>query len=66
MVCKLFYSSEYINGCNISKFGEGCEKCIPLFKSEFMFAIFIVGICALILFILTLFILNLKLGDAEK
>ena len=31
MTCKLGYSSEYINGCDISKFGEGCERCVNLF-----------------------------------
>jgi hypothetical protein len=47
MVCGLFYSSECIKGCDIAKFGEGCEQCIPLFKSSWMIVIFAVGICCL-------------------
>jgi len=49
MVCKLFYVSEYIQGCDISKFGEGCEKCVPLFKSSWMTPIILIEvICCII------------------
>jgi len=58
MVCKLFYVSEYINGCNISQFGEGCEKCVPLFKSSLMISIIVLGICALALWFIIKYIIK--------
>ena len=54
MVCKILYSPEYIKGCDISKFGEGCEQCIPIFQSSLMLPILTVLICAIILTIITI------------
>jgi len=52
MTCRIFYSSEYIKVCDISKFGEGCEKCIPIFKSDWMLPIIIIGvICIMFLLV---------------
>jgi hypothetical protein len=45
MVCKIFYSSEYIKDCDISKFGEGCEQCVPLL------VIGVIILCVIIIFI---------------
>lgn len=33
MTCKLGYISEYIEGCDICKYGEGCERCINIFQT---------------------------------
>jgi len=52
MTCAIGYASEYIDDCDISKFGEGCETCVPLFKSNFMIPIIVVAACTLILFII--------------
>jgi formate-dependent nitrite reductase membrane component NrfD len=47
MTCGTFYASEYIANCDISKFGEGCEKCVPIFESNLMLPIWIImGIVA--------------------
>ena len=52
MTCQIGYASNYIEGCDISKFGEGCEACVPLFKSNLMIPIIAVAACTLILFLL--------------
>lgn len=52
MVCKILYVSEYIKNCDISKFGEGCEQCLPLFKSSWIVIIGVVILCIIILSII--------------
>lgn len=56
MVCKIFYASEYIQDCDISKFGEGCEQCVSLFRSSWTNPIIIVLFCALAIFIISIII----------
>jgi len=58
MTCALWYQSEYIEGCNIYKFGEGCERCIPIFSFEnpWLLPLLLIGVCGLILFLLTKYI----------
>ena len=68
MVCQILYASEYIQGCNISKFGEGCEKCVPLFKSSLMIPIVAIGICLLIFLVVAIYIMlnpNILKGSFE-
>ena len=52
MTCQIGYASEYIKGCDISKFGEGCESCVPLFKSSLIIPIIAVLFCTIVLTIL--------------
>jgi hypothetical protein len=49
MVCALGYVSEYVQGCDISKLGEGCEKCVQLFKSEWMLPVGIIALAVLLI-----------------
>ena len=56
MVCKAFYASEYIQDCNISKLGEGCEKCVPLFNSSWKSVLLVILIIAIVLIVLGLLI----------
>lgn len=66
MVCQIFYSSEYINGCNIAKFGEGCEKCVPLFKSVWMLDVAMIGIYCLAIFVLSLIVAHIHNKQSSK
>jgi hypothetical protein len=56
MTCSVLYASEYISGCDISKYGEGCEKCVPLFKSDLILPICITGGIVIILSIILLYL----------
>ena len=49
MTCAIGYSSEYIKGCDIAKFGEGCETCVSLFQSSWVWVIITVAISTAIL-----------------
>lgn len=51
MVCKLFYSSEYLKDCDISQFGEGCESCVPVFQSSLIIPVIFI-FCIVVFFIL--------------
>ena len=67
MVCRVFSSSEYIEGCDIFKYGEGCERCVPLEWKIPLFA-FLICLGFIIFVILYLKRLNkkhLKKGDKK-
>lgn len=52
MVCRIGYASEYIAGCNISQFGEGCESCVPIFTSSWILPIIVVVVAVIVLGVL--------------
>ena len=56
------YTSEYIQGCDITKWGEGCEKCVPLFNSSWMTVLLSILVIVVVLFILSLLISIQKNG----
>jgi len=54
MTCKVFYESYYPANCDISKWGEGCEKCISIFNfnSYGMGMIILLAVITLFLFVI--------------
>ena len=54
MVCSVLmgYVSEYIQGCDIAQFGEGCEKCVKVFESSWSNTIIILLVIVILCFIL--------------
>ena len=54
MTCAVFSHSVYDSTCNISKWGEGCERCVNAFTSfpTFWSLIIMIGIFTIFLYII--------------
>ena len=61
MVCAVFSKSEYIEGCDIIKFGEGCEKCLP-----FDWSPIIISISFMLIIIVIFLIYHLRTKQKRK
>jgi hypothetical protein len=48
MTCAVGYQSVYPEGCDIAKYGEGCEECVNLFSAN-KFLLITLGVILIII-----------------